>query len=211
MTPNPLKNAPTAPTPPTAGPRPLSGRVLDVDGRSCLVSAEGHLQEAQRAPSCLIDLMPGDRVALWLDDDAALFVLAVLARDPATASSPMHISAPAGLSIDTGTQAELKLSGGGLHMQAARCDWALGQVQITADEVRGSTRSLHWVSQFVQHIVDSLHLVAERSFRHVRTLDQQRCGHLDIAAEQLIHARAEHTLITARKLTRLDGSQIQVG
>jgi hypothetical protein len=185
MTPQPLQAAPA--TAPRAVPRQLSGCIVEVDGRGCLVSAEGHLHEAQRAPSCLIDLLPGDRVALWLDEDATLYVLAVLARSDAAAAEPLRISAPEGLSLDT------------------------GRLEVTADELRGRTRSLHWVSQFVHQVADSLHLLAERSFRHVRTIDQQRCGHLDIAADQLIHARAQHTLIASRQLSRVDGKQIQLG
>lgn len=189
-------------------PRTLIGTVLEAEAGVCLVSAEGHVLEARRAVSCLIEVQIHDRVSLLLEPNGQAYVLSVLTR---VQTAPLTIPAPDGLQIQTGPQADIELRSGGLKAVAERGHWLIGSLKVVVGELQGESRAVRWVSKMSHAIVDSLHLVAQRSFRHVSGSDHQRAAYLDIEAEQLAQIRARSTMITSSQLTRVDGSQIHVG
>lgn len=189
-------------------PWTLVGTVLEVEAGVCLISTEGHVLEARRAVSCLIEVQAQDRVCLLLEPDGQAHVLSVLTR---VAGAPLTIPAPDGLQIHAGPQADIELRSGGLRAVAERGHWLVGSLKVVLGELQGESRAVRWVSKVSHAIVDSLHVVAQRSYRHVSGSDHQRSAYLDIEAEQLAQIRARSTMITSSQLTRVDGSQIHVG
>src|ERR1700678_3988910 len=82
-----------------------AGYVVRAEGPALLVRVDGKDRTAQRALSCLVDPVQGDRVLLALLGDGATFVLAVLER---TEAAGVTASLPGDLS--------LRLSGGKLEV-----------------------------------------------------------------------------------------------
>ena len=119
-----VPHAVTSPSPlRTAEPRTLVGTVLEVEAGVCLISTEGHVLEARRAVSCLIEVQAQDRVSLLLEPDGQAHVLSVLTR---VAGAPLTIPAPDGLQIHAGPQADIELRSGGLRAVAERGHWLIG-------------------------------------------------------------------------------------
>jgi len=186
--------------------RQLSGSVVEVDAQRCLVAVPGALLDAQRALSCLVVPEVGDRVAVWAEEGGRAFVMAVLER---AGSGALAIDSERDLSIRSA--GELSLRGARLGLVAEQTQLLLGKLRLVAGELLAESRSVRLLTQVAHTVADSLHLVAQRSFRHVEHSDHQRCGHLDLQATQLVQIRARNTMITAEQLTRVDGAQIHVG
>lgn len=186
--------------------RYLTGHVVEADSEVCLVSVLECLHEAHRALSCLIAVQAGDRVAVLIEGNGKTHVLAVLERPEPGA---LRIATERNLSIETA--GELSLRGTALSAVAQRTQMLVGKLRFIATDISAESRALKFVAQVAHTIVDSLHLVAQRSFRHIEQSDHQRCGYLDLEAEQLIQIRGRNTMITAHQLTRVDGAQIHVG
>lgn len=186
--------------------RHLTGQVVEVDEDTCLVSADATLFEARPSLSCLVALQVADRVALWVEADGKSHVLAVLER---SAAGPLKIQTERDLQICSAGQLSLRSSV--LSTVAASTQMLVGKLKLVAEDITAESRALKLVSHVAQVIANSLHLAAQRSFRNVEHSDHQRCGYLDIEAEQLVQIKASNAMITARQLTRIDGAQIHVG
>jgi len=190
----------------------LTGQVIEADGDTCLLSVRHSLTEARRAVSCLVDLEPGDTVALLITPadvqggSPIAYVTALLDR---ASQSPLRIRTDRPLSIES--TATLSLRGRAMGLVSEQTSLTLGKMRLVAGDVVAETGTVRLLSRLLHTVLDSMHLVAQRSFRHVAQSDHQRCGYLDLEAEQLVQIRARNTMITSQQLTRVDGAQIHVG
>lgn len=190
----------------------LTGQVIEADGDICLLSVGHSLREARRALSCLVELEPGDTVAMLITPadghgGAPLaHVVAVLYR---ATQAPLRVRTDRPLSIES--TATLSLRGRAMGIVSEQTSLTLGKLRLVAGDVVAETGTVRFLSRLLHTVLDSMHLVAQRSFRHIAQSDHQRCGYLDLEAEQLVQIRARNTMITSQQLTRVDGAQIHVG
>jgi hypothetical protein len=201
----------TLPTPVSLPAEPnaaryVVGEVVEAEDDACLVNVEQRLLEARRALSCLIGVERGDRVAVLVEAAGLAHIVAVLER---SAQGALEIATTRDFSIRS--RGELSLRAVRLSTIAERTSMVVGRLRVVATEIVAESRALRLVAHISHTIVDSLHLIAQRSFRHVEESDHQRCGYLDLEAEQLLQIKARNTMISSQQLTRVDGAQIHVG
>lgn len=214
MNPTSTSVPPRAPT--AAEARWLTGTVAHCDADTCYVSLEreGRACEARRAFGCLVAPAVGDLVAVLCDEHGQHHVIAVLHRPveaEATLSMPgrMVIEAPAGLAVRAGQ---------GIELQADVLDGRVGEVrwwsrlmQLTGKELLVRTGLARLACSVADLVTQRSQVQAERSYRTIAATEHVRTRVLDVQAEQVVHLRARHTLVTAQQLTKLDGAQVHVG
>jgi hypothetical protein len=129
----------------------------------------------------------------------------------ATLSVPgrMVIEAPAGLAVRAGQ---------GIELQADVLDGRVGEVrwwsrlmQLTGKELLVRTGLARLACSVADLVTQRSQVQAERSYRTIAATEHVRTRVLDVQAEQVVHLRARHTLVTAQQLTKLDGAQVHVG
>jgi Protein of unknown function (DUF3540) len=197
---------PVSPPAMSLASRYVIGDVREADGDVCLVKVESSLLEARRALSCLIGVLAGDRIALLVEPGGAAHIVSVLER---SAPGALRISTARDLSIESG--GELSLRSEALSTVARQTRMLVGTLRLVASDIVAESRAVRLVCSVARATADSLHVVAQRSFRHVEHSDHQRCGYLDLEAEQLVQIKARNTMIMSEQMTRVDGSQIHVG
>jgi hypothetical protein len=151
--------------------------VLARSGRVVQIAANGFARQARLAFSCLVQPEPGDAV-LIAEAGETTWVLAVLERH---GTAPMLLLAEGDLTIAA--------TGGALRL-AARDDVAV-DAGATA-RVAGHEVAVH--ASVLRSVVDEVVHVGRRITGHV--------GVLRVVAE-LVESFAEHTLLRARRSTRL--------
>lgn len=194
----------------------ITGTVAHRDGDVLYVSVEheGRAREARRAFGCLVTPEVGDVVCVLCDERGQHHVTTVLHRPDASEATlgvpgRLAIEAPAGLTVRTGQGIELHAERLDGHVTEAR--WWSRLVQITGKELLVRTGLARLASEVAELMTQRVQINAERSYRHVTEAEHVRAGVLDMKAEQVVHIRARHTIVTAQQLTKLDGSQVHVG
>jgi Protein of unknown function (DUF3540) len=154
--------------------------------------------EAQRAYSCLVAPVPGDRVACWHGSEG-VHVLAVLKRRDAAAPQRIEL--------------------------AADCEVQASRITLRADEVNLVYRALLSVGELCKVTVGQLKLagamlstVFDRQVHHagqhqrtVDGLDRVQAKVLEQQADELLHIQARHVLANGEQLVKVRGAQIHFG
>lgn len=189
-------------------------------GRLQLSTTAGHL-EAERAASCLLEPVPGDRV-LVAEVDGTAFVLAVLRRDE---GKPARIDLPAGLEIRA-SQGRVSMAAETIELTASVASVVTApHLELSAIEGKFFVDKLSMLGARVDAEIGKLSLVADtidtlagrlrqrlqRCYRFVEGLDQLRAGTIDNKAEGYARIHAHDTVVTADKLVKVDGTQIHMG
>jgi hypothetical protein len=197
--------------------------VRAVEGAAVSVAFEdGEVGTARRAVSCLVAPMPGDTVLLALSP-RGVHLLAVLERDAGAAvrveadgdlelrsvRGRVALRGPAG--VDVLSAAAVRVAAPEVAVEAGR-----GRLVAEALVVCGATLDARFVT--TRAALDAVDLTALRvatrtrwSFRHVEESDHLRAGRIDHAAETTLCLRAEHAVVHAESLVKMDGQQIHLG
>ena len=183
--------------------------------------ASGIEYEAQRAVSCLVAPRLGDEVYVALLADRRAFVLAVLER-PAPgvelavegdctlrASGAMAITGRAGMSLVSGTSMDVVT--GRFSLDAVTTSFASETVALVARTVSAELDKARVAARVVDGFFERVTQRAKRALRIVEEADQVRAGRIDYVAEASMTLNADNTVVTARQLVKVDGSQIQLG
>lgn len=205
-----------APTPATVEARPpawFAGTVVDQDGRISYVAIDGRVEEAAQAVSCLVAPAVGDQVCAFRTAAGELFVTHVLSRQ---AEGPLRVEAPAGLSFSSpgriSVQAgEVEIEGERLVARFDEANWFVRLLKATGVEFALHGTVARLFAHAVETVAGRLQLSADRSYRHIREAEHIRTGVLDVRAETVAQIRARHTIVGAKELVKMDGSQIHVG
>jgi hypothetical protein len=203
----------------STAPAPRGAEVLSREGD---VLRLGCGTEARAALSCLVVPEPGDLV-LVTEAGGAAYVLAVLERRQA---HPLRLLAAGDVEIGA-TGGRLRLQGGaGVEIatpgrfSAAAEEVALAgrSARFTFAEAAGSVQRMTAEFGVVKLVADALERVvgrlltrARNSYRFVEEGEHLRAGTIDHAAQGTLHVRAEHAVIKAGSIVKVDGGQIQLG
>lgn len=219
------------PAPPTANAarghhQLVEGEVMCVqeDCYSALrIQTAGDTISAQRAASCLLAPVIGDKVLMSRREDGQAYVLAVLERsdEASTTTAELGVAGHAG---DT----RLRATGGALHLEArtsinlvakralrlsaARAEVVAGALTATAQRVMASFEETGLAGKSVDTAVERLTTRAARAFRFIAETDRTRAKHIDTHASHTVRLSSDSvTSVTAREVVKVDGSQVLIG
>jgi hypothetical protein len=202
--------------------RLLEGVVVLGDGSTSVVrTSDGDLR-CERAASCLLEPAPRDRV-LVARSESGDYLLAVLVRE---ATSPMRLSSDEGIelaskkgSVTLIASEDVKLVGGRAVTVGTR------ELAVAAESGQLKIDSVGFLGKVADLGVGALRVAAEsvervagraverlgRSYRFVEEAEHLRARELDVRTEATLSLRAEHAVLHARKVVKMDGTQIHVG
>lgn len=174
---------------------------------------------ARRAASCLVLPEPGDKVVLALSEDAA-YVLAVLERGEAPfrlrieGDGELDVRGKLSVKADESVAVaspDVSLLSGRLDVRAVDAGLALERLSMFGRYLQGEIEKVKLLGDTFDTVFERVSQRMRRSFRTVTELEQVRTENLDMRARRTMNLHGENTVVTAKKLVKLDGDQIHVG
>lgn len=195
--------------------------VLSRSGLYLHLDCGGQRLEALRAPSCLLEPAPSDRVWCVSAGDEC-YVIAVLARTGnetttvcvdgdlrLVAGGRVCVSAIDGIQL--ATDASVQITADELKVEATRG-------QLVFEDLRAITRTVFASFVRATHLGGALELFVERIIqrsqhvqRSVEGVESTEAGTLIQRARGTAHLQAKQVLVNGTQLTKIDGQQVQLG
>jgi len=199
------------------------GDVVSSDEGTFVIDTGDGRVDARRALSCLVEVEIGDRVLVAGPEDGALHVLAILER---SGKQPIHmkltgdvaigvskgqltLAADDGLHLVSGK--DLSLTSPELRVRAEQSHLMLDRVIYIGSRLLSYAKRVKLVSDVIDTFAERLSQRVKRSYRFIDEMDYVRAKEIDQASEGNISLRGENTLMTARRLVKIDGEQIHMG
>ncbi len=210
----------------TMAPTQDVGAVTARDGAEATpwrVRTEGGTYEARRAVSCLVEPAVGDTVLVTVLATGECYVLAILERPEATATTltvpgDLNVSLPGGRfvvaareSVELAAGREVSVAAGRVSVNAVDGSVALQKLSLLAGLVRGEAESVKVVAAAIDTAVGRLTERIGRSFRTVEESDHLRANHIDYRAKEHLSLHADAALVSANELVKVDAEQIHIG
>lgn len=201
-----------------------TGRVLAILGDGSLrVRAASGDHAARRAVSCLVTAEVGDVVLLACTPSEGTFILAVLSREtdaPTTLAVPgdlavrvpdgrLTLAASAG--VDLLSAREVGVTAGAVRVHALEGSVVLQGLSFVGDVVRAEIDRIKLAAQAFDAVVERVTQKVQRSYRTVAETDQLRAERVDYRADKVMSLHAEHALVSADELVKIDAEQIHLG
>ncbi|MDR5799178.1 MULTISPECIES: DUF3540 domain-containing protein [Caballeronia] len=188
-----------------------------------LSAADGSLERALRADSCLVEPDCGDSVLVChAGANVAAYVLAVLARAAADSADlvlpggvALH-AAQGGLTIDAvrirmNASAEVAIAAPRVAVEGVIGDLAFDRMNLSIRETAARLGIVRTVAQQVTSTVGRLVQKARTSFRWTEDIDETRAGRVRMQVEERLHVTAQHASVLAEGHVRIDGEKIDLG
>ncbi len=195
---------------------------IEHGGRVVVRTATGDLA-ADRAVSCLVAPEVGDLVIVANAGAAGAFVTAVLRRDtgaPPTlavdgdlvvklASGRFRVAAQDG--VDLVSAGDVSVVGRRLDVNAAEGHIVVQRLAFLGDAVRAEVDRIKVLAQSLDSVFDRWSQRVKRAYRTVEETDQLKADRIDYTAAKTMSLHAEHALLTAEELVKMDADQIHLG
>lgn len=196
--------------------------VVLTDGRASVVRTSGGDVRATRAASCLLEPAPRDKV-LISSSRTGTFVLAILVRE---ASGPVRVVAEESIELVSRKGTVLLAAADDVSVVGGRAfTVATPEVAVHAEQGNIRVDRLSFLGKIADVSLGALKVVAEtidrtaeramerlgRSYRFVSEAEHVRASELDIQTESTLSLRAENAVVIARKVVKMDGTQIHMG
>ena len=193
---------------------------------STMVRAGAQRWTAQRALSCLVEPLAGDRVACWrvADGEAtAVFMVAVLTRQAPAAGIRLRLDA--GTTIDAHDGALAFRVAHSLRIETASCELESERLSVRTGTASIVYRSLETLGEMCRATLGQLKLVgaslstvferethhAQQHHRVVEGLDFIDAKVMHHRASELMHLQADNLLANGDRLVKVKGTQIHLG
>lgn len=177
---------------------------------------------AQRAASCLLTPLVGDKVLLVSDQQYA-YVLAVLERAQAnqatldlpgdtqirTAGGRLRLTARDGIGMETAS--DVSLLSTRLNVSAIEAEVLVNSMSFTGDLLRGCIDRIKLVGRSFDSVLERYYQRVSRSYRHIDEIDQVKAAQIHYEAKNTLSLHAKNTLMTADELVKVDAEQIHMG
>jgi hypothetical protein len=198
---------------------PRSAEVVARDGDVLRLDCGG---AARAALSCLVEPEPGDLVLVAEAGDTA-YVLAVLERrgpqplrllgrgdvEVAAEGGRLTLRGEAGIGIET--PGRLAATAGETVLAGQRARFSFAEATGSVQRMTAEFGVMKVVADALERVVGRLLTRARRSYRFVEEGEHLRAGTIDHAAQGTMHLRAEHAVIKAGSIVKVDGGQIHLG
>ncbi|WP_250478467.1 MULTISPECIES: DUF3540 domain-containing protein [unclassified Caballeronia] len=188
-----------------------------------LSAADGSLERALRADSCLVEPDCGDSVLVCrAGANVAAYVLAVLARavpDSADLLLPGGVAlhaAQGGLRIDAArirmnATSEVAIGAPRVAVEGVIGDLAFDRMNASIRETQARFGIVRTVAREMTSTVERLVQKARTSFRWTEDVDETRAGRVRMQVEERLHITAQHASVLAEGHVRIDGEKIDLG
>ena len=196
------------------------GAVVARDGAVCAVVRGSTRYSMKRARSCLLAPQVGDLVLFSGQDEASLYVLAILERD----DQDTEVSVEGDLSlrarrcemraldaIELRAGAKISAASTQFEVRASRAEAFLGRLEFIGRQLSVEVERARSVAVYVDRLFGSVRERVTNSYRTVEELEHVRAGSIDIASEGTTRVHGRHTLVGAEALVKVDGPQIHLG
>lgn len=195
----------------------LPGGVYSVlcDGRQLL--------RCTRAASCLLRPAIGDTVLVTGPDGNRLYLTAVAEQADASASR-IDVAGDLTLASDRGAvrieskmhvalRAEqgLELAAPRLRIDAEDADCYVGRLRYQGEEAEATVLSIRVIGRIYEAVMDRLVHLSKTAFRMTEDVEQLRAGRIDYEAAHTARVHGKNTVVTAKEIVKIDGSQIHMG
>lgn len=196
--------------------------VVLTDGSTSVVRTSGGDVRATRAASCLLEPAPLDRVLLSISRSGA-FVLSVLVRER---SGPVRVVSDESIELISRKGTIAFAAAEDVTVVGGR-SFTVATTEVTVHAAQGTVRidRLGFLGKVADVSFGALRLLAEtidrtaqraverlgRSYRFVAEAEHVRANELDIRTESTLSMRAENAVVIARKVVKVDGTQIHMG
>lgn len=195
----------------------LPGGVYSVlcDGRQLL--------RCTRAASCLLRPAIGDTVLVTGPDANRLYLTAVAEQADASASridvaGDLTLASDRGaVRIESKTQVALRAEQGvemaapRLRIDAEDAECHVGRLRYQGEEAEATVLSMRVIGRVYEAVVDRLVHLSKTAFRMTEDVEQLRAGRIDYEAAQIARVHGKNTVVTAKEIVKVDGSQIHMG
>ncbi len=201
-----------------------TGRVLAIraDGGVLVRTASGD-HEAERAVSCLVAAEVDDLVLVARSPREGAFVLAVLRREGGAATTVavagdldvrltegrLRVAAQEG--VDLLSAREVSVIAGGLRVNAAEGNVVIKTLSFLGEAVGAEIDRLKLLGGRLDAALDRVSQRVRQSYRTVAETDHLRAERIDHTADKTMSLHAEHALVTADELVKVDAEQIHLG
>lgn len=191
----------------------------DQDRMGVRLGPHAAVVEATRAASCLLAPRVDDRVLVSRRDDGRCYILSVLERADPTATADLSVAGHLG-DTKLRTREVLHLEGSeglrlltrrAFQLSSRRAEIVTGSLSATAKRAIASIDDAGLVAKALDTAVERMTTRAARVFRFVSETDQTRAKHIDARAADTARISADNTVITAREVVKVDGSQVMIG
>ncbi|MBX9403035.1 DUF3540 domain-containing protein [Lysobacter sp. BMK333-48F3] len=195
---------------------------VDEDG-GIVIDRLGRRLHCRRAHSCLTPPEARDRVWAVSDGRSEHYVCTVLHRPDA---GPVRLQVQGDLELHA-IDGDLRLLGGKrlqlrseqeLQADTGTLAFAAREARLDADAVqvrsnRIETRAglLRVVGRVLESAAERIVQASRHSVRSVETVDYLRAGQIDYSASADARLHAEHVVVTADRVAKIDGEQIHIG
>lgn len=187
-----------------------------------LVQSEAHAWQVERAASCLMAPAVGDLVLICGPAHDQVFLIAVVRQRDSTetcldVAGDLHIASRSGHISVEGESVGLKgrqtmtLDTPALNARADRAACAFNTMDYLGVQATIGVERVSVVGRVCEVVMDRLSHLANSMFRLTRDTEQARAGRMDLQAEYTLRMHAEHTLVTAKDLVKVDADQIHMG
>ncbi|AKT40634.1 DUF3540 domain-containing protein [Chondromyces crocatus] len=204
------------------------GTVVDVKEGALTIRIGDFDCVARRARSCLVAPRVGDEVLISFGREGRGFVLAVLTGEERpgeeaeattievdgdlevrVGKGKLGLRAARGVNVTSGDS--LSLVGKALSVSALEGTVFVQQLGYLGDRLKAEVQAIKTVGSVCDAVFERVSQRVKRSFRTVEDIDHLKAKKIDYAAETTMALRAEHAVVHAEELVKVDAKQIQLG
>lgn len=205
-------------------PVQLLGTVIRIDsGGYCVVQCEAAEWHVERAASCLLAPSVGDTVLLSGPVPEQTYLIAVIrqaapemarletAGNMVIASLRGDVAMEAAQTITLRSQDRLALESTAFSLRTDNAECNVRELDYLGTDARLAVGMLRLVGSACEVVMDRISQLAHNVFRLTQDTEQIRAGRIDCQAEHTARLHAQHTLVTATDLVKVDADQIHMG
>jgi hypothetical protein len=181
------------------------GAVTRIEGALLAVDVDAGEVLAKRATSCLVAPLLGDRVLVTRGPSGAVYVLAVLEREPSEATT-LRVEGDLHIESDG-----FQLTSKEVAVRASRGSFIVDRLSLLGAKLEAQLATIRVIGDAVESVFERATQTVKRSLRIVEETDQVDVGEASWSAKETMNVHAKNTVVTSEELVKIDGNQIHLG
>ncbi len=204
------------------GPEIKNGHVVSIMPNYILLDIAGEKQKAEKAFSCFIEPVVGDKVICSKDETGILYILGIIKRNE---QQNITFSYPADTdmisengSLNFRSKDSLALASKNLSLfsnkaihKSREAIVALDDITATGSSFRASFQTVklisHMISTMAKQVIERFH----GYIRNTESNDQVRAGQMTRCVDEMYSMDSKYTVMVSKKDTKIDGERIHMG
>jgi hypothetical protein len=200
-----------------------TGIVVSCDVEGLKVRGGCGLYRASRAVSCLVEPTEGDIVLLATEQSGKAYVLAVLERHAVgktrivaegdlefkLAGGRFSVAARDGIGFTSSK--DVKFVSAELNVNAVQGNFAFQRATAVGKYLQTEFERVKTFAISCDSVFQRWSQRVKNAYRRVEGTDQLRADQVDYRSRETMNLHGNNTVLTAKKLVKVDGEQIHVG